>query len=425
LEGLDELAETLIASFDEHGHLEDLHEAVSLHREALESRPPGHSQRVESLHRLGRLLCRRECQSWTEALDLYHKALTICSVGSPLRADLLSDTSTCFLDLESPFFDLSQGIKHLSDAYSDNFCHVNRRLRSAMSDLHRVELAYNAAATSLDPFTLEQCSGRVVDLYAQVISLLPRAANFGLDHKTRLQAVSGLDTIVRDAAARALSLERDSQAIEMLEERRGVFWAQSLHLRSSAFDDVPQEERQELQRLLRLLEYSGRVENSEQNTAERERDLERRRQLNEEVETLIVRIRACVGLDRFLLPPTFDGLISALPDGYMVIVNSSALGYHALLLQKGAAFATTLKLQPHPTGFDSEFLRSVLPRDTGPSTLEGQTRAMRKVRDQGGSFLDMLSVLWTSIVRPVITSLGLQVSFSSSVREYSLSPTSL
>jgi tetratricopeptide (TPR) repeat protein len=416
-ERLNELAAALITSFEENKKHDHLHEAVSLHREALQSRPPGHYRRMESLQRLGRLLCRSECQSWTEALALYREALAVCPTGSPLRAEVLSDTSRCFLDPESPFFDLSQGVAHLSEAYSDDFCPAIRRLRSAMSDLPRVESAYIEAVKGFDSSSLQYFSISILNLYAQVIGLLPRGANFGMDHNTRLRAMTGLDAIARDAAARAVFLERNNQALEMLEEGRGVFWAQALRLRTSTFDDVPHEDSQELQRLLRLLDFSTRrIESPDQNAAQREHDMERRRQLNEEAEALILKIRGYAGLSRFLLPPAFDDLFGALPDGFVVIVNASKLGYHALLLHRNIGTAQSLALQPPSTGFDSAALRSHVPRDLGFDMGDGGHRAMRKDRGQGGSFMNVLTVLWTTIVHPIITQLGIQVSHAYLIR---------
>jgi tetratricopeptide (TPR) repeat protein len=413
LETKTELAEALVANYDECKDLDHLREAVTLHRETLKSRPSGHYRRMESLQKLGHLLCRTEYQSWPEAIALYREALDVCVAGSPLRAEVLSDTSMCLLDPTSPFFDFFQGVEYLREAYADNFCHVNRRLRSAMSDLQKVESAYSVATkTGLDAATMEHCNSSVLELYAQVIGLLPRAANFGLDHRTRLQAVTGLDVIVRNAAARALLLGHVAESLEMLEEGRGVFWAQALHLRTATFDQVPRKDHQELQRLLSLLEYGARSAMSlDQSAEERERDLERRRQLNEEAEALILKIRGYAGLDRFLLPPSFDALVGALPDGYVVVVNASQVGYHALLLHRDTGLATSLKLQAPSTGFDSAALKSFLPRDIGSATDEADTRAMRKDRGREGSFLDVLTVLWTSVVQPIITELGLQVRF--------------
>jgi hypothetical protein len=282
-----------------------------------------------------------------------------------------------------------------------------------MSDLPRVEIAYIEAVKGSDSSSLQSFGVSILNLYAQVIDLLPRGANFGLDHSTRLRAVSGLDAIARDAAARAVLLERHNQALEMLEEGRGVFWAQALRFRTSAFDEVPHEDSQELQRLLRQLDLSTRrLEGTDQSAAQRDHDMERRRQLNEEAEALILKIRGYAGLDRFLLPPTFDALVDALPDGFVVIVNASKLGYHALLLHRNISMAQSLKLQPPPTGFDSAALRSHLPRDLGLNMHEGDRRAIRIDTRQGGSFLSVLTVLWTTIVQPVITQLGIHVSFT-------------
>jgi tetratricopeptide (TPR) repeat protein len=418
LDGLNDLAEALIASYDVHKDSERLNDAIHLHREALKSRPSGHFRRMESLQGLGRLLCRAECRSWTEAVILFREALEICPTGSTHRAEVLSDVSMCSLDPDSPFFNLSQGVAYLSEAYSDNFCHVNRRLRSALTDLPRVEIAYTEAAAVLDSSVLEHHNDLILELYAQVISLLPRAANLGLDHSTRLQAVTGLDVIVRDAAARAVVLGRECQAVEMLEGGRGVFWGQALHLRTTAFDEVPLEDCRELQRLLALLEHSSRrVQRSYQNATQRELDLEKRRLHNEEAEALIVKIRSYAGLDRFLLPPTFNALVGALPDGFVAIVNASKLGQHALLLNRSIGLMASLELQPPPTGFNPTDLRSHLPRDMGSGTLGGVTRAMRKNRGLGDSFMNILAMLWSSIARPIITQLGLQVSRESYVKE--------
>jgi tetratricopeptide (TPR) repeat protein len=416
-ERLHELAAALTTSFDEHKKHDHLIEAISLHRKALQSRPPGHFLRMESLQKLGRLLCRSECQSWNEALALYREALIVSPTGFPLRAEVLSDTSRCFLDPESPFFDLSKGVAHLSEAYSDNFCPAIRRLRSAMSDLPRVESAYIEAVKGFDSSSLQSFGISILNLYAQVIDLLPRGANFGLDHSTRLQAVTGLDAIARDAAARAVLLERNNQALEMLEEGRGVFWAQALRLRTSTFDNVPPEDSKELQRLLGLLDFSTlRIESPDQSAAQRDHDMERRRQLNEEAEAVILKIRGYAGLDRFLLPPAFDALVGALPDGFVVIVNASKLGYHALLLHRNIGTAQSLALQPPSTGFDSVALRSHVPRDLGFDMREEGYRAMRKDSGQGGSFMNVLTVLWTTIVHPVITQLGIQVSHAYFIR---------
>jgi tetratricopeptide (TPR) repeat protein len=412
---LAKFAEALKLDFNLRGDATTLSEAVTLHQEALEARPPGHPQRLESLVSLADLHLMTETRSWADARRLYEEALEICPAGYPVRARLLSNMSRCFLDRDSPFFRPAIGLRHLTAGYADQFSHINQRLRSAVSDLRNVEDAYDRTLGAFDASEQEEHIEEVLHLYVQVIGLLPRAANFGLDSDARLRAVSGSDEIARNAAGRALALERVSQAVEMLEQGRGVFWSQSLHLRATGFDDLPSEERRELLRLLRLLEQGARrLESADQTTAQRERDLEFRRQLNGEAEALISRVRAYTGLERFLLPPAFDALLGALPRGYVVIVNVSRLGHHALLLCRDNDLAASLELKPPRIVFDSAALLAQLPRDASAEMKQDAgidaMRAMRLVRNRTHHVDDALAILWTSIVQPIISKLDLQVS---------------
>jgi tetratricopeptide (TPR) repeat protein len=412
---LHNLAEALEARFDKDSDTTALSEAANLHRQALHYRPPGHSRRFASLECLARVLCKTESCSWPEALSYYQEALVVCPTGYSARALLLSGMSRCFLNSGSPLFSLSKGISCLSEAYADTLSHITGRLKSAISDLQQLEAAYAALPKGAFADTHAQDGERVLDLYHQVIGLLPYAANLGLDHGARLHAVVGSDEITRNAAARAVINGCFRQAIQMLEQGRGVFWTQTLHLHATTFDGIPEEDCQELQRMLRFLEHGARrLESSGQLTAQRERELEQRRQLNEAVQALISKIRGYSGLDRFLLPPAFDILFGSLPDGFVVIVNVSRLGHHALLLHRATGLETSLALKQFDTGFDCAQLREKLPRnmvlDHGHDS-EDEARAMnissgRKRPD----FEDVLSRLWISIVHPIVDALGLHVS---------------
>jgi tetratricopeptide (TPR) repeat protein len=415
------LAESLEANVDHGGSSESLPEVTTLYREALQNTTHGHWQRVEVVEKLARMLCRPECQAWREAHTLYHEALTMCPAGYPTRAQLLSGLSHCFLDRSSPFFDLSRGISLLADGYADSFSDVGQRVRSAVLDLRRVEVACRTVADdgdlASDKLHGASSAAEILQLYMQVIGLLPRAANFGLDHNARLRAVVGSDEITRNAAARAAILGRVTQAVELLEEGRGVFWSQSLHLRVAGLDNVPDAEGRELKRLLRLLEQDGRTTQiPKPTTIQRDRYLENRRQLNEAAEALITKMRSYPGLGRFLLPAAFESVFADLPEGFVVIVNASTLGHHALILSQSHKMTVKLDLKPSHMGFDSSTLRAQLPRDGNqPEDAEpvgfDVTRAMRLKTGETKSSLDnVLAVLWTSIVQPVLSKLNLPVS---------------
>jgi hypothetical protein len=260
----------------------------------------------------------------------------------------------------------------------------------------------------------------VLELYSQIIGILPFAANFGIDHKARLRAVAGTDRIARNAVSRAVLVGRFSLAIETLEEGRGVFWTQTLHLRTSAFNGVPEDDREELQRLLVLLDRATHgTETSEISAAQRERELGRRRHLNEQAQSLIAKIRGYPGLNRFLLPSAFDTVFASLPDGFVVIVNTSEVAHHALLLHRPTGLATSVGLDFHHTGFDSASLRAKLPRDGGPEFDAENSRAMRLSSGEEDSLHYVLRLLWTSIVWPVIDRLGLKVRHTSATGDVS------
>jgi hypothetical protein len=413
---LHSLAGALLASSEQSGDMSLLSEAATLHQEALKLRPPGNSLRIESLDGLADLYCRIEPVSWKEAHTLYCEALRICPQGYPVRAQLLSGMARCFLDTGSPFFDPLQGISHLSEAYADNLTHITRRLRTASTDMRNVEATYASVTRPMDEAARSRYNTLVLELYSQIIGILPLAANFGIDHKARLRAVAGTDRITRNAASRAVLVDRVSVAIETLEEGRGVFWTQTLHLRTTAFKGVPRDDREELQRLLLLLDRANHgTETSELSAAQRERELGSRRHLNEQAQSLIAKIRGCPGLNRFLLPSAFDAVFASLPDGFVVIVNTSEVAHHALILHQFTGLATSLDLDLPRARFEFAVLREKLPRDA--AALDDQeresSRAMHINKGVRDSFDYVLGLLWTSIVKPVIDRLGLEVSFLS------------
>jgi tetratricopeptide (TPR) repeat protein len=415
---LHHLAGALLSSFDQSGDISLLSEAATLHQEALKLRPPGHPLRIESLDGLADLYCRIEPASWKDAHTLYCEALRICPQGYPVRAQLLDGIARCFLDTGSPFFAPVQGISHLSEAYADNLTHITRRLRTASTDMRNVEATYSTVTRRMGEVLRSQYDTFVLELYSQIIGILPLAANFGIDHKTRLRAVVGTDRLARNAASRAVLVGRVSMAIETLEEGRGVFWTQTLHLRTAAFEGVPRDDREELQRLLLLLDRATPgTGTSELSAAQRERELGRRRHLNEQAQSLITKIRGYPGLNRFLLPSTFEAVFASLPDGFVVIVNASEVAHHALILHRLTGLATSLDLNLPRARFEPASLREKLPRDATVNALHGQnredSRAMRIDKGAGDSFNDVLGLLWTSIVKPLIDHLGLEVSLLS------------
>jgi tetratricopeptide (TPR) repeat protein len=418
------LAVALEASYQHHRSAEVLAEAVSLHRQALAVQVNSHPDRPLSLMGLASSLSLFAAESntldtWKETVFLYEEALALCPKGHPRRAGVSSRLGRCLLNPIAPIMDFDRGVVQLWEGLSDAFAPVKDRLQDAVEDLRAVENAFNAACMHDASTELQtQRHHDVLRLYQQAIELLPRIANFGMDHQTRYRALMGSDEISRNAAARALLLGRVPQAVEMLEEGRGLFWSQALRLRTSGMDDVPEEDRTELQRLLSALNdgaHSVTWASAAKSPEQREQKLEIQRQLNLQAEALITKIRGYHGLQRFLMPAAFDTLLHTLPNGFVIIVNSSSLGCHALLLSRDHALAESLELHvPRSLMIKVSKIKASLRRDASNIAQDSLTdsRAMRLSNVEPEGFEDLLAMLWTTVVNPIVRKLSLQVSKS-------------
>jgi tetratricopeptide (TPR) repeat protein len=407
------LAQALHIRFDQEHDAGALDESIVRHREALELCPAGHPNRDICLHNLAKALQAHfehahDAAMLAEAVALYREALQLRPSGHINHAISLSAISRCFLIPDTDSFDFDQGVQGLLEVLADNASNLRESLRDVMYSLCCVEDAYEVGVTR----SIRGHPGtRVLDLHSRAIDLLPRAANFGLSHATRLQAIAGSDELSRNAAARALLLGRVPEAVEMLETGRGVFWSQTLHMRASGLDGLPGDEREELQRIFSFLQSGG--DSQAVSARQRERQTETRRQLNLAAESLIKTIRARPGFERFLMPPTFASLMASLPEGFVVLINASKLRHHALLLNKAVGLTSSLELQPVQGGYTMANIRARLPRDAssyGPESASSDNRrGMRLVQKPTDTLNEVLADLWTSIVKPIIVKLDLQV----------------
>jgi tetratricopeptide (TPR) repeat protein len=391
---LSNLASSLTTRFNQHGGLEVLDEAIALHREALQLRPPGHPTRDTSLINLADSLATRVNQQGglhvlDEAIALSREALQLCPHGHSRRFLSLFATARCLLSFRSERFDFTTAAIHVSEALADNTANIWDRLDHGQRILSVIDDAYATIMyQEADPNTRAERGTAVLWLYSQATQLLPRATNFGLDASTRLQTIAGSDQLSRNGAVYAVTLGRFEEAVEILEAGRGIFWSQTMHLRAAELDSVPEKERHELRRMFgRLQSDSSIIGDATRLVEDLERAAIERRKLNEEAEALITKIRTYPGLERFLLPPAFNSLLVSLPAGFVVILNSSRLGCHALLLNGATGVAKSLVVAA-ARGFNG--MRATNYSDDKP--LENTLRR-----------------LWVSLVRPVLVGLGLEV----------------
>jgi tetratricopeptide (TPR) repeat protein len=420
---LNNLANALQARTEQDGDLHTLIEVIDLHRQALRLRPPSHFMRPSTLRNLGlalRLLYLTQPTVLEEELALAREGVEICGDGHPMQAYFLFAVGACLLRPGTPLFDSESGIRYIIQSLENPVSPARERLRLAIPFLRFMDDIYCAESAEAEVVN----NAPILDLYVRTIRLLPYVASVGRGHAFRLRELAVAEEISRNAATRALLVGRKSDAVEMLEEGRGVFWSQALRIRSTALSTLPADDRDRLYNLLKELETGSHTEESTMlDTAGRERLLEKRSRLGETIEAMIASIRQRPGLERFLMPPAYSSLLQLLPHhGFVVMLVASKLGNDALILNSDQNDARTLKLSAPPGEFVSQSIHTALPRDgrgtDSPASsldLRALERALKISRESkkkvtADPFEEMLGALWTFIVKPVIDALELQVS---------------
>jgi tetratricopeptide (TPR) repeat protein len=434
---LNNLAIVLQTRFEQLGDLNSLGEAVELHRQALHLRPQGHPGRSSSLNNLARALHTQfqlldsisdgfeidlsphRGLDLEEDLGLLKEGLQSCADGHPMRINFLFHSSHCMLRTGSHAFNFAEAIRHILEALQHGASPARQSLRHSINALRAVEAAYQVLPQPLSETDIgkHRYDDLVLDIYRQTIRLLPRAASFGLDHAGRLRELSSAEAVTRNAATRAITAGRENEAVEMLEEGRGLFWSQALRLRTTDLDLLPVQDAQELRRLFRLLDIRS-IGDESTTTPQRERLVEQRRRLSTSAEALISDIRSRPDMSRFLLPPAFSSLMQSLPEGFVVFLNVSELGHHALILNGYAKsvhnlpltlpariLGTTRKAVNHKSSHARDNDDGLAAQDSVQSVAEQFRAGIR----EHATFGDSLADLWVYIVKPIINLLQLKV----------------
>jgi tetratricopeptide (TPR) repeat protein len=432
---LHSLANGLQAQFHQLGDLASLAEAIDLRRQALNLHPLGHPDRLHSLSGLATALAAHSSpeRDMDEELRLAQEGLQSCGDGHPMRLRFLFIAAECMLQRETHVFDFANGIWHILEGLRDKTSPARLRLREAVRVMRTVEAAYQSVTQKTGAAVELHGSDHddiVLQAYLMVIRLLPQAASLGRDHTGRLWELSRVEALSRNAAARAIVMKREEEAVEMLEEGRGVFWAQALRLRGSELDLLPPEDARELKKLLQILE-AGSTRDLTLTSAQQERHAEQRRLYSEAAEAIIADIRSRPGMERFLMPPAFTSLAQSLPEGFVVLLNIAELGDYALIMDGSARSVSSLvlKLPPRLSGIKRKAAQRDSLRDytaaevevsddelSATATEEEEPHRLGNQRERA-TLEDSFADLWVSIVKPVIDVLKLKVSG----RSYSLS----
>jgi hypothetical protein len=242
-----------------------------------------------------------------------------------------------------------------------------------------------------------------------IIGLLPRLAYVGQDIETRVQALQLAEGLACRAAGVALASSDICSAVELLEQSRGVVWSQALHLRVSSAS-VPSQHRQQFERITDRLDRAG---SSGADTSERW-------SAAAEFEDIVAEIRHVDGYQRFLLPRLYPELKACAEHGFVVLVIPSDTVTNVITISSPESSLRHLQT-PALNLPRLQTLTETLKRMSDRSRASaGSEQRKVKLVDVNGvpqtsrsksekEYAEVLGELWTKLVYPVITSLGIEV----------------
>ena len=441
---LTNLAGALATQFSLSRERKVLDEAISLYRVAVVLRPAPHPDRSVSLNDLASTLGTRfnefgQREDLGEAINALYEALDGLVSGHPSACRISTNLGLTLFLLYTDTHQLEYLDKAMA-AYRDAV-----KCESAPAcDRFRAAKSWAGHADS--------CHKSALEAYRAAIELLPRLAMLGLNLHSRHQALkSGSDGLARDAAACAVRSGQLEMAVELLEEGRGVFWSQALQLRTpiTNLHDVAPELEKEVRRISLALEFSSlrdvsrHLSDTPQKVMSMEEEASHFLRLNNEWLATIEEVRKLRGFQDFLRPSRLSTLQDAAVNGPVVVLNTSISGNDALiitlsgvqhiplpdlsftdvnilvkLLQAATSSRGRAPLLPEADAAQIKgFFRqiTVFPetlRILQPSIEARHVGRASDTRMQPEDiFRHVLAVLWVSMVKPVLHSLKLEVSW--------------
>ncbi|KAF8810350.1 TPR-like protein [Phlegmacium glaucopus] len=411
---LNNLANLLLTRFKHGGQKNDLDEAIFLNEQALELFPSTHPNRSFSLNNLANALSNRFDQGGQksdldEAISLHRQALELRPSPHPLRSSSLTDLGIVLVRAHS--------------STDGNSLFLEEAMSSFSAAMH---------CPSQSP------SKRLANAKSWIPALqaLPQLAALSFDLQSRQEALSARsDGFARDASICAIQTGDLVKAIELLEAGRSIFWSQSLSLRSP-FDqlhDIKPQLARKLRGIATALELGSYRDISVDISDNRKRlsldqEASRLNRFNEEWEKGINEVRKLEGFEDFLRLSPFSLLQKAASAYPVVILVANDNGSHCLILTSTSIHHIDIPSLPtsglqdlvrlvQAAASQMTISRSSIDTIMGNVTaLLGETRGLRlrdnQLRSSDDIFKFVLGILWDEVVKPVVSLLKIEKSYS-------------
>jgi CHAT domain-containing protein len=386
---LSNIACSLHSRFEQLGTLCDLDEALALQRNVLELFPlaRGHPYRGLSLNNLATSLHSRFKQLGTlsdleEALALERNALEFRPQGHPDRAISLGSIASYLrarFNRSTP-----HDISDLKEAFS---------LYAQLSDVSQTMSIADLKCAKQWILVAEECE------HTSTIFAYQTFLRLSIQHLATLPSLPQhlalfkqlMTSTAVDAFSACLRYGHPANAVELLEQGRGVFWGQLIRLRSPLDKVIASGDTGKVL-ADKFTQSASLLRSVLHDLPNAESQHDRAFRLNIQLQDIVTEIRKLPGLSRFLLPPLFSDLQIAASGGPIIIVNASQYSCDALIVLP-----------------DRDPVHVALPI-TKPRvselTLELRSLTLRaRFGDMTREFLRLLRKLWDEVVFPIVTTL--------------------
>ncbi|KDQ54120.1 hypothetical protein JAAARDRAFT_182520 [Jaapia argillacea MUCL 33604] len=432
---LSELARSLYTR-DNHGNDgSDLQEGIGLYREVVKLLSPLHPYRPTALANFASYLHRQYQRTGLvaelqESIDVTRESIQISPPDDPLVCMASLNLATFLLDLAEG--DPANRSQHLDSAMASfqtatscQSASLSRRVEGARKWADRADRLRHPSALLA---------------YETAIDLLPQLAALGVDLQSRQKMLdAGGSGLACDAAACALRDGKLDKAVELLESGRGVFWSQGLQLRSPV-DKLPPSLAEKLRNVSRELEMGSFRDATRdpsmfsldaRKTMFVEKEAVRYRTLGDTFAATVKEIRELHGFSDFLRSKSMATLKAAARGGPVIILNASVSARCAAIVVMSHSDPIHIPLADFT--FETAERLATLIRGVTSDPGGGRTistdremeglidltfphRGMRvkpiKRIDPDDVFRLVLEKVWSSVVEPIVRSLGLQRSES-------------
>ncbi|EJD03200.1 uncharacterized protein FOMMEDRAFT_86160 [Fomitiporia mediterranea MF3/22] len=406
---LNNLALSLNTRYLQHGGVKDLDEAIELHRAALELHPEGHSHRSMSLNNLANSLRtqymqHRRIEGLEKAIELSRAALVLLPEGHPNHSLSLNNLASSLSvryeqngrgeDLEEAIRLERAALKLRPEGHPDrslslrslaNYLYARIRNRWSMDEFEDCIQLLELAATHQFSGSLERlfAARRWAELarshdhnttfaaYKAIILILQHALTISPTLREQHDFLTGKNVhraLTLEAASYAIEKNKLEQAIEVLEQGRGLLWSQLRGLRTP-LDQLAETNKELVNRLRninRRLENlatsydpltSGSIADGTKSVAidpqgewkSFDELLVLKRQLSNEKEKVINEIRRVPGFESFLGAKSFEVLRQASSEGPVIVVNHCRYRSDVLIIH------SSVDLSVDTIPLDSEF----------------------------------------------------------------------